>query len=168
MRDGPIPQKAGIITETWKGIYEKKLVAIKILKISEGHKDYDKIKTVRQVFPIPRRTVILVLPSHMVGMIQRFYKEVVLWKRLKHRNILPVLGVSRDFAEFCLVSPWMKNGCITNYIRDNPHVNPLELVRMIFTRRVCFFPIHFHLIHIEAQRYGQRTELPPHKRFSSW
>ena len=51
MRDGPVPQKTGIFTETWKGTYEKNPVAIKILKIPEGQKDYDKIKTVRQGFP---------------------------------------------------------------------------------------------------------------------
>jgi len=47
VRDEPVPQKTGIVTETWKGTYETKLVAIKIFKITEGRKDYDKIKTVR-------------------------------------------------------------------------------------------------------------------------
>ena len=39
----------------------------------------------------------------------------------------------------------MRNGCITKYIRDNPHANPLELVCVIFMRNVCFFPIYFCL-----------------------
>jgi len=54
-RDGTVPQKASISTEIWKGTYETKPVAIKILKIPEGRKDYDKIKTVRQVFPDAKR-----------------------------------------------------------------------------------------------------------------
>lgn len=71
---------------------------------------------------------------------QRFCKEAVLWKRLTHKNILPFLGVSTDVAKFCLISPWMKNGSIVEYVRNRPHVNPLELVRMNFQGRVYFFP----------------------------
>ncbi|KAF9785751.1 kinase-like domain-containing protein [Thelephora terrestris] len=104
VKDEPLPQKTGIVTETWKGTYENKPVAIKIFKIAERRNDGEKIKT-------------------------RFYKEVVLWKRLAHKNILPCLGISRDVAELCLISPWMKNGCITQYIRNNPLVNPLDLLK---------------------------------------
>ena len=59
VRNEPIPQKAGIVTETWRGIYETKPVSIKIFKIIEGRKDYDKIQVVRQ---IARR-----LTSHALG-----------------------------------------------------------------------------------------------------
>lgn len=96
--------------------------------------------------------------------LQRFHKEAVLWKRLAHKNILPVLGVSRDLAEFCLISPWMENGCIMNYLRKNPHVNPIELVCMIFVWRMHFFPIS---LVIQAQRYCQRTKFPTHKWFGA-
>lgn len=61
MRDGPVPQKASIFAETWKGVYGKRRVAIKILKIPEGHKDHDKIKAVRRVFLALRRTVLSTL-----------------------------------------------------------------------------------------------------------
>lgn len=54
VKDGPVPQKTGIFTETWRGIYGTKLVAIKIFKITEGRKDYDKIKAVRQIFLVQR------------------------------------------------------------------------------------------------------------------
>ena len=56
-RDDPIPQKTGIVTEIWKGVHENKAVAIKIFKVTEGQKDYDKIKTVRQVFSTPTHTI---------------------------------------------------------------------------------------------------------------
>jgi len=49
VKDGLFPQKSGIVTETWRGTYETKPVAIKIFKITEGYKDYCKIKTVRQI-----------------------------------------------------------------------------------------------------------------------
>jgi len=125
-----VPQKTGIVAETWRGIYETNPVAVKIFKITEGCKDYDKIKAVRQrtdSHPVP-------LTAHFLRLSQGFYKEAVLWKRLAHKNILPLLGVSRDVAEFCLVSPWMKNGTIVEYVRNNPQVNPLGLVCMVFKR----------------------------------
>ena len=39
-------------------------------------------------------------------------------------------------GEFCLISPWMNNGPIMEYIRDNHHINPLELVCMNWQSRV--------------------------------
>ena len=47
MKDEPIPRKVSIVTETWRGSYKAKPVAIKIFKIAEGREDYDKIKEVR-------------------------------------------------------------------------------------------------------------------------
>lgn len=47
VKDEPIPQKVSIVTETWRGSYKAKPVAIKIFKIAEGREDYDKIKEVR-------------------------------------------------------------------------------------------------------------------------
>ena len=44
-KDGHLPQKASITTETWRGSYRTNVVAIKVFK---GHEGYDKIKAVRQ------------------------------------------------------------------------------------------------------------------------
>lgn len=136
VRNEPAPQKTGIVAETWRGVYETNPVAVKIFKINEGCKDYDKIKAVRQTFPA-QRTQSSLSTNRLSGscLSQRFYKEAVLWKRLAHKNILPLLGVSRDVAEFCLVSPWMKNGTIVEYVRNNPQVNPLGLVRIVLLKR---------------------------------
>ena len=47
VNDGHLPQKNGITTETWRGTYRTKTVAIKKFKIPKGE-EYDKIKAVRQ------------------------------------------------------------------------------------------------------------------------
>ena len=47
-KDDNSPQKTGITTETWRGSYETKAVAIKMFK---EHKDHDKTKAVRQAVP---------------------------------------------------------------------------------------------------------------------
>ena len=70
------------------------------------------------------------LTDHFSHHPQRFCKEAVLWKRLAHKNVLPFLGISKDVGEFCWISPWMKNGTILEYIRDNSQINTLELVCM--------------------------------------
>lgn len=132
VKNEPVPQKTSVVTETWRGIYEKKPVAIKIFKINEGREDYDKIKIVRQIVLMFWAHVnFCPLIAYLLCPSQRFYKEAVLWKRLTHKNILPFLGVSRDVAELCLISPWMRNGSIVEYTRNNPHINPLELVCVI-------------------------------------
>ena len=51
---------------------------------------------------------------------QQFYKEALVWQGLRHRFILPLLGIDRlTFApSFCMVSPWMKHGTVLKYLRD--------------------------------------------------
>ncbi|KAJ3756535.1 hypothetical protein EV360DRAFT_47785, partial [Lentinula raphanica] len=59
--------------------------------------------------------------SNRDSLIQALSKEVLLWRQLKHPNILPFLGVNTElFApSFCIVSPWMSNGDIIKYSRDS-------------------------------------------------
>ena len=57
-------------------------------------------------------------------------REVLVWKRLSHPNILPLLGVSvsKDPQYFRIISEWMPNGNVMEYIRSNPQINRLRLV----------------------------------------
>ncbi|KAE9393757.1 TPR-like protein [Gymnopus androsaceus JB14] len=52
---------------------------------------------------------------------KKFYQEALVWRQLKHPNILPLLGVSTELftPSFCLVSPWMMNKDIITYIKNN-------------------------------------------------
>ena len=63
-------------------------------------------------------------------LLQRFYREVVLWSTLSHPNILGLVGVQEDMerGQFVTVSEWMEHGTIMEYIESN-HINRLELVR---------------------------------------
>ncbi|KAF7349166.1 Kinase-like protein [Mycena sanguinolenta] len=51
----------------------------------------------------------------------QFYKEALVWQGLRHRFVLPLLGIDRStFApSFCMVSPWMKHGTVLKYLRDH-------------------------------------------------
>ncbi|KAJ7802442.1 kinase-like domain-containing protein [Mycena olivaceomarginata] len=51
----------------------------------------------------------------------QFYKEALVWQSLRHRFILPLLGIDRStFApSFCMVSPWMKYGTVLKHLQDH-------------------------------------------------
>jgi serine/threonine protein kinase len=49
-----------------------------------------------------------------------------MWKRLRHQNIAPFIGVTQDNLQF--VSEWMPNGTLTQYLAKNPGVNRVDLV----------------------------------------
>jgi hypothetical protein len=59
---------------------------------------------------------------------QRFYREIVGWKYITHPNVLPVIGISETPPPFCIITPWMPNGNIVEYTRQNPDINRLLLV----------------------------------------
>ncbi|KAK0190045.1 kinase-like domain-containing protein [Armillaria mellea] len=51
-----------------------------------------------------------------------FCQEALMWRQLRHPNVLPLLGVSKDLftPRYCLISPWMANGNIMSYLRAHP------------------------------------------------
>jgi serine/threonine protein kinase len=53
-----------------------------------------------------------------------------MWKELEHPNILPFLGVDMTLRRpsCCLISPWMKNGNVLEFIKANPNSDRLALV----------------------------------------
>ena len=62
---------------------------------------------------------------------QAFYQEAVMWKRLKHPNIIPLLGIT-IFPQLQLVSEWMTGGDLPGYIKENPSSDRLGLVSIPF------------------------------------
>jgi len=58
-----------------------------------------------------------------------FYGEAVVWKRLRHVNVVPFLGVTT--VPLQLVSKWMPNGTLTEYVNARPHADRTSLVRIL-------------------------------------
>jgi hypothetical protein len=56
----------------------------------------------------------------------------VTWKVLCHPNVLPLLGVTTHDSQFAMVSEWMVNGNINEFIKANRDVNRFELVGFRF------------------------------------
>jgi len=50
----------------------------------------------------------------------------VVWKRLKHQNIVPFLGITT--TPFQLISEWMPGGILTDHLKRNPNADRRALV----------------------------------------
>ena len=55
-----------------------------------------------------------------------------MWKSLRHPNVLPLMGVVMTENEFAMVSEWMVNGNINEFIKANPKAERFELVSLPF------------------------------------
>ncbi|KAJ6467883.1 hypothetical protein C8R45DRAFT_475380 [Mycena sanguinolenta] len=51
---------------------------------------------------------------------RRFCREALIWRRLRHSNIVPLIGIDTENfpPSLCLVSPWMKNGTVNAYLKE--------------------------------------------------
>jgi serine/threonine protein kinase len=71
---------------------------------------------------------------------QTFCREALYWGRLDHPNILPFLGVDEKMFQpsFCLISPWMDNGNLMNFLEKNPDFDRLKAVpsKILYLRGV--------------------------------
>jgi len=55
-----------------------------------------------------------------------------MWRSLRHPNVLPLIGVMMSETQFAMVSDWMVNGSIDNFVKAHPDANRLELVGLPF------------------------------------
>ena len=55
-----------------------------------------------------------------------------MWSALRHPNVLPLLGAVMDGARFTMVSEWMANGNINEFVKAHPDADRLELVSFPF------------------------------------
>ncbi|KAG1737454.1 kinase-like domain-containing protein [Suillus lakei] len=63
------------------------------------------------------KEIILRNDADMLTVINRLYREIKLWLKLEHKNIVPLWGVADGFGSLpALVSPWLENGALTGYI----------------------------------------------------
>ncbi|KAF8900918.1 kinase-like domain-containing protein [Mucidula mucida] len=93
------PVNGGGFADIWKGRRDStgKDVCLKILRVFMwGQDKHDILKS--------------------------FYNEALLWRQLRHRHVLPLIGVCINAPEpsFYLVSPWMSNGNIMDFLSIQP------------------------------------------------
>jgi len=80
--------------------------------------------------------LLISIPMHLLTcrpqLVQRFCKEFVTWRTLRHQNVLPLLGVMMSETQFAMVSEWMPNGNINQYVKAHRDENRFELVSFAF------------------------------------
>ncbi|TDL24396.1 kinase-like protein [Rickenella mellea] len=104
-RIGENPVAGGGHADIWKGNLNTSCVAMKVLRIFK-HSGREKA-------------------------LKDLCHEAVIWRQLKHPNILPFLGVFKgdgSFDHLCLISPWMDGGNVIEYLKRNPDVHRLPLL----------------------------------------
>ncbi|KAG1768632.1 kinase-like domain-containing protein, partial [Suillus occidentalis] len=82
--------------------------------------------------------------------LQRIHREIKIWMKLKHQNIVPFIGVTTGFGPpetISLVSPWVPNGTLTNFLETYGAKLTL-MVKLWLVRPICYCTLHsFPLIH---------------------
>ncbi|KAK1229314.1 hypothetical protein PQX77_007632 [Marasmius sp. AFHP31] len=59
------------------------------------------------------------LDSDMLKLSIEYQREAILWRQMKHSNLLPLLGLYRleETDELCFISPWMEKGNLVEYMK---------------------------------------------------
>ncbi|KAG7100229.1 hypothetical protein E1B28_002003 [Marasmius oreades] len=108
--DGVAPPQrnicGGAFGDVFRSVYEGKYVALKRLRFFRG--------------------------SEQGKVCKKFCKEARLWKRLNHKYVLPLLGIDADTfpRQPCMVSPWMFNGTINEFLKRKEK-GSVDLLRLI-------------------------------------
>ncbi|KEP48298.1 Serine/Threonine kinase catalytic domain protein [Rhizoctonia solani 123E] len=98
------PIARGGFGEIWKGALTRgRPIAVKRLTMYSAAGD-EGVKKIRKVW------------------------ELAIWSKLKHPNVLPLMGTCLFRGSMGLVSEWQDNGNATEWVRANPGVDRLELV----------------------------------------
>ncbi|KAF8600593.1 kinase-like protein, partial [Ceratobasidium sp. AG-I] len=65
-------------------------------------------------------------------------RELSAWSKLRHENILNLLGVSYHRQRLSMVSAWMENGTVIQYTKQNSEINTYTLVSEIRTTGTAY------------------------------
>ncbi|KAG8725324.1 hypothetical protein FRC09_002206 [Ceratobasidium sp. 395] len=60
-------------------------------------------------------------------------REIYTWSKLKHPNVLELSGLAIFRDQISIVSPWMENGTLPEYITKNPTIDRPKLCAQIST-----------------------------------
>ena len=67
-------------------------------------------------------------------------RELDVWSRLKHENILLLLGFTTNFGDLvALVSPWHPGGTATTYVRGKSKETLLNIASALNVHMACTF-----------------------------
>ncbi|KAJ7933026.1 kinase-like domain-containing protein, partial [Mycena leptocephala] len=105
VKEGQNSVNGGGFSDIWRGRLDGTPVCLKVLRFNTSISD-----------------------QGYQDLVQTFCREALYWGRLDHPNILPFLGVDEKMFQpsFCLISPWMDNGNLINFLEKNPGFDRLK------------------------------------------
>ncbi|KAF9257177.1 kinase-like protein [Marasmius fiardii PR-910] len=100
----------GGFSDIYQGTYQQQLVCLKVIRMFIEDSEERRDKNLHEI-----------------------YHETLLWTQLNHPNILPFLGVNTMLfpGKLALVTPWMVNGSITEFLKVNPDYDKLRAISEI-------------------------------------
>ncbi|KAJ7895143.1 kinase-like domain-containing protein [Mycena olivaceomarginata] len=85
---------AGGYGDIWKGRVLGQSVSVKMMRVFRDKDIQDALKA--------------------------FGREALIWRQLSHPNLLPFFGLYYLESRLCLVSPWMENGHVLEFLKNAP------------------------------------------------
>ncbi|KXN91592.1 Serine/threonine-protein kinase HT1, partial [Leucoagaricus sp. SymC.cos] len=81
------------------------------------------------------------------AMVKVFLREAVLWSHLLHPNVLPLYGIFQpnNQGAIGLVSPWMPNGNMLEYLEKNPNTPRMPLIHDVLAGLIYLH--QHHVVH---------------------
>lgn len=75
----------------------------------------------------------------MTGLQQRIVRELRVWSRVRHENIVPLLGLWIEYKRFpsakesipCPVAPWMGCGNLQTYLEEKPNLPLIDRFKIV-------------------------------------
>jgi serine/threonine protein kinase len=74
-----------------------------------------------------------------LNVLKALWRELGIWKRMRHNCIVPLLGIITRHSLVFLVSPWMLNGTLHGYLKKS------EILLADKYKLVGSFKLHWHL-----------------------
>ncbi|KIM72464.1 hypothetical protein PILCRDRAFT_829732 [Piloderma croceum F 1598] len=99
------PFGGGGYADVYKGDYHGSGMALKVLRIFGRPEDRDRFH-------------------------EKFYGEALVWRRLRHPNVLPFLGICADVFKprLAMVSPYMENGNVNMYLKEYANADRVQMI----------------------------------------
>ncbi|KIJ06620.1 hypothetical protein PAXINDRAFT_91732, partial [Paxillus involutus ATCC 200175] len=78
---------------------------------------------------------------------QMFCRELSIWARLDHANVLPFYGIAFEFGPLpAIVGPWAENGTLGGYLARNPDLPTRDRVQLLFEVASGLYYLHSQMV----------------------